>query len=75
MPNANPNRARFLLLRISAVLAQFCDRAAPTNRALQKFPRDWQTLFSNNSVCLPKRRLYFAQDDNSDALETTALAA
>ena len=55
MPNANPNRARFRLLRISGDLAQFCDRAAAKNRAVKKFLRDWQTLFSNNSVCLPKR--------------------
>ena len=74
--NANPNRAPFRLLRISGVLAQFAIRAAAKNRVVKKFLRDWQTLFSLTilSVC-QNADICFAQDDNSDALATTAQAA
>ena len=75
MPNANPNRARFRLLRISGDLAQFCDRAAAKNRAVKNFYATGRLCSLTILFVCQNADIYFAQDDNSDTLATTALAA
>ena len=73
--NADPNRAPFRLLRISGVLAQFAIRAAAKNRVVKNFYATGRLCsLTILSVC-QNADIYFAQDDNSDILATTALAA